>query len=144
LAQDLAELEEADWIEVWDNASELRKKTNETKYTYEDPNLEMSRDQFAQWVAFRHLASNASLRQVVYFPQGAPSDEIRFLEIDGDPWLPEEDRPERSDFSPNILGISFRVIVADITPNQWRRIKNDPSLLPEGWSLTNSVNWGQR
>ena len=103
-----------------------------------------SRDEFADWMAKRHLGSDIALDKVVYLPDGAPEDEIRLLEVNRLMRAPEPDEIERLDFTPDIDGIAFKVFVADITHDQWNRIRaGHGTLLPTGWSLTNSIAYGR-
>ena len=96
----------------------------------------MSAAEYADWIAHRHLSSDAAIERVVYLPTAAPEDEIRLLEINR--FLHDsldDDKIEPLDFSPDDEP-GFRVFVADITREQWERVKADPaSHLPPAWNL---------
>ena len=99
------------------------------------PDLTATADEFARWVAQRHLASDAALDRVVYLPTGSPADEIRLLEINRFLNGADPDPIEPLDFTPE-TDSPFRVFVADITSGQWERVRNEPDkALPAGWRL---------
>jgi hypothetical protein len=90
---------------------------------------------FAEWLARQHLRYDTRLTEIVYLPTGASEDEVRLLEVNtglfpepGNPIVPIETTPAITD-------LPFRMLVADVTPEEWDRIKTDPSLLPAGWKL---------
>jgi hypothetical protein len=93
-------------------------------------------EEFARWFAQRHLSSDPALAQVVYLPTGAPRDEIRLLEVNRFQIPPDNDVIEPLDFSPDIDEIPFKVFAADVTTDQWERIKRESgTALPVGWKL---------
>jgi len=49
--------------------------------------------------------------------------------------ISDEGKIEPVDFSPDINQLNFQVLVADITPTQWERIKAKQLSLPSGWDL---------
>ncbi|HEV3167861.1 MAG TPA: hypothetical protein VGZ22_27920, partial [Isosphaeraceae bacterium] len=83
------------------------------------------------------------VREVWYLPQGAPADEIRFLEV-SDRLAGNGSKVEPIEFGLDIEGAAFHLFVADITSERLEQIKKDPSLLPPGWSLDGKVTWGRR
>jgi hypothetical protein len=97
--------------------------------------IDRERAAFAEWLARQHLRFDPRLTQVVYLPTDAPNDEIRMLEVNiglypepGKPIFPIETTPA-------VNTLPFRVWVADVTPDEWKQIQTDPSLLPNGWKL---------
>jgi hypothetical protein len=142
LSQELAALEDTDWYQVWEDAKDIRQQELERRFPYEEPSPGMSRDQFARWIAFDHLRTNPYVRNVLHLSDGAAADEIRLLEINVGIAMPEELKATAEDFTYDIDGSPFRVFVADVTPRQWERIRKDAALLPDGWSLTGSQNFG--
>lgn len=90
---------------------------------------------FAEWLARQHLRFDSRLTQVVYLPSGSPEGEVRLLEVNtglypepGSPIVPIETTPAVTD-------LPFRVLVADVTPDEWSQIQANPGLLPHSWSL---------
>jgi hypothetical protein len=90
---------------------------------------------FAEWLARQHLEFDSRLTEIVYLPAGTPEDQVRLLEVNtglyvepGDPIVPVE-------MTPAINELPFRVSVADVSPDEWKQIQNNPGLLPAGWSL---------
>ena len=75
--------------------------------------------------------------------RGAPADEIRFVEVN-DRLAGAESKAEAIDFGLDIEGARFRLFVADVTTDQLERVKQDPSRLPRGWSLTGNQVWRRR
>jgi len=97
--------------------------------------VSQQRAAFAEWLAREHLGFDKRLTLAVYLPGGAPEDEVRLLEVNtglypepGNPITPIETTPAVTD-------LPFRVLVADVTPEEWNQIKTDSGLLPAGWSL---------
>jgi hypothetical protein len=90
---------------------------------------------FAEWLARQHLEFDSRLTEVVYLPAGSPEDQVRLLEVNtglypdpANPIVPIETTPAVTD-------LPFRVWVIDVTPDEWKRIQLNPSILPDGWSL---------
>ncbi|HZW33589.1 MAG TPA: hypothetical protein VFF52_22910 [Isosphaeraceae bacterium] len=134
LIQTLAQLDPATLEEVVSAAYRQRSQRTEA-IDQERPNPEATAEQFAQWLAQRHLASDMALERVVYLPTGAPADEIRLLEVNRLLNPPDLDTIEPLDFTPDI-DPAFKVFVADVTTDQWERIQRTPeSILPSGWEL---------
>ncbi len=136
LVQELASLETPDWFAVLDEAKNVRRDRLQKELEDQDPKPGMSRDQFAQWIARRHLAADPGLSDVLYLPANAPPDEVRLLEINTLLSVPDKPGPiERFDFGPDIPGLTFVVLVADITPDQWTAVQSNRLALPAGWTL---------
>ena len=105
---------------------------------WEHPPGEMSRDEFAHWMGRQHFAIDRGIVQILYLPNGAPADEVRLLEVNELAHLPENGPIEAIDFMPDIEGVHFRLVVADVTPRQFDAIHADRKALPEGWGLEGS------
>jgi hypothetical protein len=136
LVQALAQLDPADMEEVITTA--YRRRLDPTvAATQARPEPEATPEQFARWLAHRHLSSDAAVDRVVYLPAGDLDNEIRLLEINRFLNPPDPDVVEPLDFSPDIDGLPYKVFVADITTDQWERIQRAPeAFLPAGWDLT--------
>jgi len=91
-------------------------------------------------VAKKHLLVDSGIREVWYLPRAAAADEIRLLELN-DRFAGNGGKTEAIDFGLDVEGAQFRLFVADITSEQFDRIKEDPSRLPAGWSLDDSRTW---
>jgi hypothetical protein len=90
---------------------------------------------FAEWLGRQHLNFDNRLMQIIYLPTGAPEDEVRLLEVNtglypdpGTPLVPVE-------MTPAVIDLPFRILVLDVTPDEWKKIQSDPNLLPTGWNL---------
>lgn len=104
-----------------------------------DPPAGASRDDVAAWVARTHLLTDSGIREVWYLPRGAPTGEIRLLEL-SDRYL-QLNRAHAIDFGLDVEGSSYRLLVADVTSELLESIKQDPSQLPDGWTLDGNRIW---
>jgi hypothetical protein len=96
----------------------------------------------ARTYAKSHLETDPAIRSIYYLPTDAPQREIRFVEVNeliadrGDQWL-----------EPIEFGIDtgsdceHRLLVLDVTPGQWDRIRQSQLALPAGWSLDKAVRF---
>ena len=108
------------------------------------PVVQMSKDELARWYARRHLSTDPGIRAVYYLAAGAPDREIRFLEINELMAVRENDPLEPIDFGIDIDGAgSHTLLVLDVTPAQWERIRGGELPLPSGWSLDGAVSFSQ-
>jgi len=135
-AEDLADEDWYQELDRFDQASRLRRQGTPPPAAP----LDKSRDQVAAWVAKKHLLVDSGIREVWYLPRAAAADEIRLLELN-DRFAGNGGKTEAIDFGLDVEGAQFRLFVADITSEQFDRIKEDPSRLPAGWSLDDSRTW---
>lgn len=145
LAQELAGLDSPEWFAVLDEAKRMRLERQQNDAPDQDPKPGSSRDEFAQWIARRHLAADPGLNVVIYLPANAPANEVRLLEVNT--LLSLSDKPglvEAFDFSPDIEGLPFVVLVADITSEQWQAVQDQKLALPSGWSLDGRTEIGHK
>jgi hypothetical protein len=142
LARQVEQLDEEDWYDFLDELDEVSRRRREREPEWPDP-VGKSRDEVAAWVAHQHIIVDRSVREVWYLPTGAPSDEIRFLEVN-DRMAGPEGKVRALDFGLNIEGVPFRLWVADINREELDQLQRDPSLLPQGWSLEGNQIWGRR
>jgi hypothetical protein len=135
-------LQKADAEEWYERLDEYDEASRRRRQRVQQPALPAgkSREEVAAWVARKHLIADSGIREVWYLPQGAPSDEIRLLELN-DRLAGNGSRTEAIDFALDIEGASFRLFIADITSEQLDEIKHDPSRLPPGWSLSETRVW---
>lgn len=134
IIQTLAQLDPATLEDVVTSAYRQRQET-EGAASQAPPDLQATPQQFAHWLAKRHLSGDGAIERVVYLPTGSPGDEIRLLEVNRFLNPPDPDVVEPLDFTPD-TDPPFKVFVADVTRDQWERIKQAPeSILPAGWKL---------
>ena len=101
---------------------------------------QFNREEMARWYAGRHLKTDPGIRTVYYLPAGAPEREVRFLEINDLMAVRENDPLEPIDFGVDIGGTeAHTLLVLDVTPAQWERIRRRELPLPDGWSLDNAI-----
>ena len=99
----------------------------------------------ARWYATRHLSLDPTIREAIYLPRGAPANEIRLVEVNALSALPDDAPVEALDFGadPDLPG-GHRLLVADVTPGQWDRIRGGKLALPDGWGLADNRVFGRR
>lgn len=102
----------------------------------------LDRDSLARWYAISHLKTDPGIVEVHYLPTGSDDNEIRFVEVNTLIEGRRDDSIEVIDF-----GIDFgketyhRLLVLDVTPSQWSRIKQGQSSLPPRWSRDHSISY---
>ena len=132
IIQALGQLDPASFEDVLNAAYQNRSGTT-SKEVPARPGPQAGPEEFARWLAQRHLTSDAAIEKVVYLPEGAPKNEIRLLEINRFLSPSDDDPIEPLDFTPD-NSLPFKVFVADITRDQWERIREGAGPdLPEGW-----------
>lgn len=129
-----------DFLDEADAAAKIRKKLSQP----DDPKPGSSRDEIAEWVAKQHMGADGAVHHIWYLPSGAAEDEIRFLEV-SDRFLPEGASVEPLGFGLNVAGMEFKLQVADVTSDQFEKIKRNPAdLLPESWKFEGGKSWSRR
>lgn len=104
------------------------------------PVTQFSRDAMARWYAKQHLKTDPGIRAVYYLPCNASDREIRFLEINELIADRNDDALEPIDFGVDTgMESEHKLLVLDVTPSQWDRIKNSLLALPPGWSLDDAT-----
>lgn len=142
LAEVVETIGEDEWSAQLDEIDEVTKLLRQ-KDTEPEPPVGSDRDKIAEWVAKRHLGADGSIRQVVYLPTGAPTNEIRLIEVN-ERLPPGDGLLEPLDFGIEIAGRAIKVFVADVTKAQLEKLKADPSFLPKGWAWGGERVWGLR
>lgn len=96
-----------------------------------------NRDQMARMYAKRHLKTDPGVVAIYYLPAQAPAREIRFIEVNN-MIIPRDENPvEAIDFGVDSgSATEHKLLVADVTPSQWKKIRENKLRLPEGWSLS--------
>ena len=104
------------------------------------PEKKHERDLMAQSYASRHLNTDPGTVVVYYLPKGAPAREIRLLEIN-ELIVPRDVAPlEPLDLGVDVGGAAkHKLLVVDVTPAQWERIRKRELPLPKGWSMDGAV-----
>jgi hypothetical protein len=120
-----------------------RRRADLEQPTSDPPAPGATPEEYAGWLARRHLATDGAIEQVVYLPTGAPKDEIRLLEVNRFLDPTDRDAIEPLDFTPE-TGLPYRVFVADVTTDQWGRLKQGRGpALPAGWDLADNEVFGR-
>jgi hypothetical protein len=95
------------------------------------------RDSMASFYAKRHGETDPSIRAIHYLPTAAPANEIRLLEVNEA--ITGTASPEPIDFGVDAGGPNeHKLIVFDVTPEQWEEIQAGTLALPPGWTLDGS------
>jgi hypothetical protein len=98
------------------------------------------RDALARWYARQHLETDPAIRAVYYLPENSPEREIRLLEVNELIAERADDSPEPVDFGIDTgLETQHTLLVLDVTPGQWDRIRASSFDLPEGWTLAGAL-----
>ena len=106
--------------------------------------LQFDRDTMARWYADRHIKTDPGILEVHYLPANAPDREIRLVEVNSLIAGRLEDPIEPIDFGVDMdTETKHTLLVADVTPEQWKRIKHGSLALPQGWSLQDSVSFAR-
>ncbi|HUY33434.1 MAG TPA: hypothetical protein VMV69_11855 [Pirellulales bacterium] len=135
-------VDEEDWYNYLDKVDEVARLYGRRPVEASMPKSG-DRDDVAAWVAKSHFVVDTSIREVWYLPQGAPPDEIRLLELN-DRVVGNETTVEPMDFGLDLEGAPYRLLVADVSSDQFEQIKCDPGRLPPGWFLDGGKNWRRR
>jgi hypothetical protein len=97
------------------------------------------RDSMATWYATQHLKVDEGITEVVYLPTNAGEREIRFLEINAD-MLDADDSLEPVSYGVDMgTGMEHELLVIDVTPAQYERIRGNTLPLPSTWTLASAV-----
>jgi hypothetical protein len=108
------------------------------------PKMLFSRDKKARGYATKHLKTDPGIRDVYYLPEGAPEREIRFVEINDRIAPRERDPLEPIDFGVDIGNArAHTLVVLDVTPAQWDKIKRNLLELPDGWTLDGAKHFAR-
>lgn len=95
-----------------------------------------NRDSLAKWYARQHIKTDPGICSVFYLPKNSPDREIRLLEINELVGDRNDDTLEPIDFGVDRgLESEHTLLVLDVTPSQWDRIRQSLLPLPSSWSL---------
>src|SRR5260370_42300859 len=102
------------------------------------------RDSMARWYAGQHLKTDTGIRDVYYLPADAPEREIRFVEVNESIADRDRDPLEPIDFGVDIGdATAHTLMVLDVTPAQWEKIRKHEIPLPRNWSLDGAARFGR-
>jgi hypothetical protein len=94
----------------------------------------------ASWYAKEHLKTDPAIVAVYYLPENAGEREIRLIEVNELMGDRNDDAIEPIDFGVDLgTEAAHKLLVVDVTPDQWNRIKAKTIRLPGNWSLENAV-----
>ena len=97
---------------------------------------DMTRDEFASWIARQHFLYDKGVRRIIEFPSDAPPDEVRLIEVNALAPMPELAPIAPFDMTPDSEeSPPFRVVSAVIGPRQIDGALNGEIPLPDGWRL---------
>lgn len=108
------------------------------------PQTEFDAGALAQWYATEHIKTDPGIRAVYYLPANSPEREIRFIEVNDLIGDRLDEALEPLDFGVEVgADAEHRLLVLDVTPDQWERIQQSALALPAGWSLVDSRSYNQ-
>jgi hypothetical protein len=135
LTEKLRALPRGQYVELIRQVDAERRKTAERMENSHPPGRGASRDSFVQWIVSHHFAIDKGVVKILHLPSGAPEKEVRLLEVNELAKIPENGTVQAFDFMPDIEGVDFALLVADVTPKQFAAIMEGKALLPKGWRL---------
>jgi hypothetical protein len=140
LAQEAGSLDDRQWQVFLNDLSRVRDDRSISVVGSLPKNP--TRDEAAGWIARKHLAADPGVTDVWYLPGNAPEREIRLLEVNV--LLAEFGEEERLpiDFGFDVDGTVFSLLVLDLTPNQWKQVREGAAPLPENWNLDGARHFG--
>ena len=104
------------------------------------PATKFNRDAMAKWYAQEHLKTDPGIVSVHYLPHGAGERDIRLVEVNTLLGNRTDDALEPIDFGVDRgTDSEHRLLIVDVTPEQWDRITARKLSLPNGWSLDGAV-----
>ena len=104
--------------------------------------IEFDRDSMARWYAKEHLKTDPGIVSVHYLPTNASQREIRLIEVNQLIGDRNDDSLEPIDFGIDRgTDNAHQLVVLDVTPQQWERIKTEKLPLPNDWSLDGTSQW---
>ncbi len=104
-----------------------------------------NRDAMANWYARQHIKTDPGIRSVFYLPTNAPDREIRLIEINELVGDRSDDALEPIDFGVDRgMESEHTLLVLDVTPGQWERIRQSLLPLPASWSLEHAKRLPRR
>jgi len=142
LARQAEQLNDAQWYEFLDALDEVAKRRRQRGAEIPEQPDDCSREGVAAWIARNHLANDPSVREIWYLPAGADT-EIRLVEINerieggGDELNP-------IDFVIDVAGISYTLLIVDLTGDQLAQVRSGQLALPDGWHFEDAKLVGRR
>src|SRR5437870_1677169 len=124
LVPTLVKLPRHEYADLIRRVDEQRRQLAEQEAQQHPLQPQMGKEEFAAWIARQHFAIDKGITRILYLPTGAPPEEVRLLEVNALANLPENESVEAVDFMPDIDGIHYTLLVADVTPRQVDAIMN--------------------
>ena len=139
LAKTLTELPRKEYAKLIKKVDAERRMAFEDQERDAPPRADMSEAEFAEWIGRQHFYVDKGICRVFYLPVGAPAGEVRLLEVNELAIIPEDAQIWAFDFLPEIDGINYSLLVADVTPRQLEGITKGLIPLPPGWTMEGAI-----
>jgi hypothetical protein len=140
LAEQAGSLDDRQWRVFLDDLSKARSERG--RLTVGDLPRNPNRDEVAAWIAKKHLAVDPGITDVLYLPGKAPEREIRLIEANTLLTALPDEEVTPVDFGLSVEGLNLKLLVLDVTPDQWKEMAEGKSQLPPGWTLAGSQRFG--
>ncbi len=101
------------------------------------------RDIVARWVAVHHFAASPDLSDIYYLPENCAPSEIRLLEVNH-LVTRAQDGIEALDVGFDVVGLDYKLLVADLSPAEHERLRLQGLDLPDGCTLRGAAHWKRR
>jgi hypothetical protein len=137
LVQRLVELEDSDWSALLEEVWRERKKRETEPSEEEEHTPAGDTDRLARFYAREHGESDPGVIKILHFPTPPASREVRLLEVSALLNTADDEGVGVIEF-----GVArgtpdeHRILVADVTPEQWDAIREGKLSLPDGWDLS--------
>jgi len=96
----------------------------------------------ARWYAKQHLKTDPGIISVSYLPKNADDREIRLIEVNKLIGNRNDNALIPIDFGIDMgTDNAHTLLVLDVTPEQWKRIKSRKLGLPSNWSLDGEMQF---
>lgn len=106
------------------------------------PATQFDRDSMARWYAREHLATDPGIVAVHYLPNNAGPREVRLVEVNELLADRNDEAVEPIDFGVDLgMESAHRLLVLDLTPDQWNRVGQGALELPDSWSLEGAIRF---
>ena len=104
------------------------------------PTTKFDRDSMARWYAGEHLKTDPGIDSVYYLPTNACEREVRLVEVNTLIGDRNDEALEPIDFGIDRgTDNEHKLLVLDVTPEQWQRMTAGKLGLPGDWSLADAI-----
>lgn len=139
VVDDLSRMKRRDVREVFNKVQDRWRERSDSVETKHPLRAEMTRAEFARWVALQDSLIDVGLERAFHLPANTPADEVRVLEVSSQLYYGEafdavlfhnREKEEKAPFLYSVAGVSHE---------QFEGIRAGRTKLPEGWVWAGAV-----